>query len=87
MDNVVIGVLLIIIIALFVERYFRDREIHKERKDLMLGFLSKDATDMAIALKTSDNKPQKETEVTEVNLSDATDDEFDKHIATLNKEE
>lgn len=85
MDNLVIGSLVIIIIAQAVERYFFTRQIAQERKEQNMAFLSKNPIDLAVALKTSKGKTEQAKESNETELVDATDEEFDKHIASLNK--
>ena len=85
MVNFVIIALVLIIVAQAVERYFIMRQVAQERKEQNIAFLSRNPMDLAVALKTSKGKPEPVKESNETELIDATDEEFDKHIAELNK--
>ena len=85
MDSISAIIMFLVILAQGVERFFFARQVMEERKELMLAFLSKDATEMAIAFKTGKEQPEKEIVDNDVDISQATDEEFDKAIETLNK--
>jgi hypothetical protein len=72
-------VLTIVILALLVERFISNRQVIKERNDLIRGVLSKDA----IEFKASEDKPTEEYREEEppyTPIEELSDDEFFKKI-------
>lgn len=85
MDSLVIIVLLLIIIAQGVERFFHSKQDTEDRREQTLAFLSKNSTELAVAIKTGKGKPEEVKEPDDVELPEATEKEFNNFIEQQNK--
>lgn len=70
---VLIGILLIL-------QHVERTSWHAQEQKLVTAILSKDATEFAHAIKTEKEVPQERNNPDEVELANATDEEFDKFI-------
>ena len=78
--EIAVVILGIIILAQAIERYFFAKELHRQLENTMKAVMSRNIGDYLAA--TKDNKPDKEIppQNDEVILSEATDEQFNKHI-------
>ena len=77
--------LVIVIIIQAIERFSYASQAQSQQKELMMAFLSKNAMEFSVAVKTEKEPNEEIKESDEVELDKADDEEFDKHIAEQGK--
>ena len=81
----IIVTLVIVIIIQAIERFVYADQMQRQQKELMMAFLSKNAMEFSVAVKTEKEPNEEIAESDEVELDKADDKEFDKHIAEQGK--
>lgn len=76
----VVVTLIGVIIAMAVERFFYGQQMSDQHEKMVTALLSRDATEYSIAVKTEKDPVKPQVESDEVDLGQASDEEFDKFI-------
>jgi len=83
----VILTLIAVIIIQAVERHFYAKQEQVEKSKMIAAIMSKDINDYTHAVRVEkETKVPDMTQPSEINLADADDDEFMKHIKAVNNE-
>lgn len=83
----IVFTLVAVIVIQGVITYFNNEQARKTQKELLTAILAKNATDFSIATKIDKEVVTPKSNPDEIPLSEATDEEFDKHIQQELEEE
>lgn len=76
----IIAALIAVIVIQALERYFFSEQVHKERHDMLKFILSKNVHEYNEVTRVEKQSPEKLTNPDEVDLTEASEEEFNKFI-------